>query len=414
MISRSLWRTVVVVAAVLSVGQVAGCTTPTEPGRLAEPTATTSQTVRKIAVLAPLTGAQATQGRGLLRAVESAVEKRQVALARAGIELMVMPLDDRGESSVGQQQTTRLTDDEAVVGLIGSINSLVNESVQPIVNNAGIAMVAPGGGATTLTTRGQPARRAFQTFFRLCALDVNQGTATSRWVSRGKATSVVLITDGQLKNRLVGRSLAQGVGRGVRVTTLTIAQASQTPPSAAVLARIRLAKPARIVFYGQPDDALALRAALKLPRVPFLTAGSIALDEAAQSDPVAWAGVQFSTVGAVPESLPGFRPSATPTPTAGSPEVSPPGLYAAAGTDAANLMINQLLTDRIFTSPSATSGQRRKAMVAAIGKTNTVGLTGRIRFDNFGQVLQAPIGFGTFTRIDEPTWQPAVIVSTQP
>jgi hypothetical protein len=89
-------------------------------------------------------------------------------------------------------------------------------------------------------------------------------------------------------------------------------------------------------------------------------------------------------------------------------------LYAAAGTDAANLMISQLLTNRIFTSPSATSGQRRKAMVAAMSKTNTVGLTGRIRFNSFGQVLQAPIGFGTFTRLDDPAWQPAIIVSTQP
>lgn len=411
---QALARGALIFAAVGFVAQVAGCGAPTEPGRLAEPTATTSKTVRKIAVLAPLTGTQATQGRGLLRAVESAVEQRQAALDKAGIELMVMPLDDRGESSVGQQQATRLTDDAAVVGLIGSVNSLVNESVQPIVNNAGIAMVAPGGGATTLTTRGQPPRRAFRTFFRLCAVDVNQGTATSRWISRGKATSVVLITDGQLENRLVGRRLAQGLGKGVRLTTLTIARASQTPPTAAVLARIRQTKPERIVFYGQPEDGLALRAALKLPRVPFLTAGSIALDEAAQSDPAAWAGVQFSTIGAVPESLPGFKPSVTPSPTAGSPEVSLPGLYAAAGTDAANLMISQLLTNRIFTSPSATSGQRRKAMVAAMSKTNTVGLTGRIRFNSFGQVLQAPIGFGTFTRLDDPAWQPAIIVSTQP
>ena len=94
--------------------------------------------------------------------------------------------------------------------------------------------------------------------------------------------------------------------------------------------------------------------------------------------------------------------------------MSPPGLYVAAGTDAANLMINQLLTDRVFTSTSATSGQRRKAMVVAISKTNAVGLTGRIRFNSFGQVLQAPIGFGTFTRLDDPAWQPAIIVSTQP
>ena len=412
--SKALSRTVVMVAAVGFLAQLAGCGAPTEPGRLAEPTATTSKTVRKIAVLAPLTGTQAIQGRGLLRAVESAVEQRQADLEKSGIELIVMPLDDRGESSVGQQQATRLPDDAAVVGLIGSVNSLVNESVQPIVNNAGIAMVAPGGGATTLTTRGQPVRRAFRTFFRLCALDVNQGTATSRWVGRGKATSVVLITDGQLENRLVGRSLAQGLGKGVRLTTLTVARASQTPPPAAVLARIRQAKPARIVFYGNPDDALALRASLKLPRVPFLTAGSIALDEAAQSDPAAWAGVQFSTVGAVPQSLPGFRPSVAPSPTAGSAEVSPPGLYAAAGTDAANLMINQLLSDRIYVSTSATSGQRRKAMVTAISKANAVGLTGRIRFNAFGQVLQAPIGFGTFTRLDEPAWQPAIIVSTQP
>ncbi len=412
--SKALSRTVMMVAAAAFLAQLAGCGAPTEPGRLAEPTATTSKTVRKIAVLAPLTGTQAIQGRGLLRAVELAVEKRQAALEKSGIELIVMPLDDRGESSVGQQQATRLPDDAAVVGLIGSVNSLVNESVQPIVNNAGIAMVAPGGGATTLTTRGQPVRRAFRTFFRLCALDVNQGAATSRWVSRGKATSVVLITDGQLENRLVGRSLAQGLGKGVRLTTLTVARASQTPPTAAVLARIRQAKPARIVFYGNPDDALALRASLKLPRVPFLTAGSIALDEAAQSDPAAWAGVQFSTVGAVPQSLPGFRPSVAPSPTPGSAEVSPPGLYAAAGTDAANLMINQLLTDRIYASTSATSGQRRKAMVTAISKANAVGLTGRIRFNAFGQVLQAPIGFGTFTRLDEPAWQPAIIVSTQP
>ena len=73
--------------------------------------------------------------------------ERAADLAEAGLDVTVLALDDRGEPSVGQQQATRLPDDPTVVAVVGSVTSLVDEGVQPILNTAGLAMIAPGGGA---------------------------------------------------------------------------------------------------------------------------------------------------------------------------------------------------------------------------------------------------------------------------
>ncbi|CAB4862487.1 unannotated protein [freshwater metagenome] len=392
------------------------CGPVASPGRLAEPSPTSTKVQLAVGVLAPLTGDNATQGVGLLQSISDQLALRSGELGQAGIELTVIPLDDRGESSVGQQQATRLPDDPRVVGVIGSVSSLVNESVQPIMNNAGIAMVAVGGGDTQLTQRGTPAKRAFATYFRFNASDTARARACAIWTVSKKFTRVLVVDDGLEKNRAMSAAYSGALtGRAkpvLTVSSLTSNQLLDPPP--ALIRQILKPKPQLIVIFG-PDKAIpVLHKDLRKSKATFLTPAPLVLQKAVETKQD-WAGINVATIGAHTKALPlpALPVNATSTPSSSAASIDP-GLYAAAGVDALNLIIDALVKQRVFHSATSTAKQRRAAIVSAISTAKTAGLTGAIAFDQFGQVVSAPVGFETYSLQGVWVDQPTVVVSNKP
>jgi branched-chain amino acid transport system substrate-binding protein len=373
------------------------------PGVQASPTPTGGS--RTIAVLAPLTGSNAEQGRGLLASVRAIVESRAAALQRVGIVVNVIALDDRGQPSVAQQQATRVTDDPSVIAVIGSETSLVNEGVQPILNTAGLAMIAPGGGAVWLTERGRPPRRPFPTYFRLCAVDPDQGVAAATQALQQRARRAVVVSDGIVAHAQVGAAFVKSFrAGGGAATSLVLPNGESLVIAAPTIRRIAAASPQTLLLSTDPGLVPVIKDALAAvgsrPRVVTTMPPEDLLADPAQ--PKSWTGVVASTIGALPQTLP-RAPTLVPTdPGAqGSGDV---GIYAAAGHDAAALVLDALAQD-----PRGTGAALRAAVVASVGSASIRGVTGPVSFDRFGNVRVKPIGFFAY---DGTAWvpQPAVIV----
>lgn len=394
----------------LSIVLVACSSAPTSgPGSSPAPTPT--GTVRTLAVLAPLTGEDAESGRGVLQSVQTAVLQRMQELDAAQIRLGVLALDDRGQPSVGQQQATKLPDDTTVVAVIGSVGSLVNEGVQPILNNAGLAMVAPGGGAPWLTRRGVPPERAYDTFFRLCAVDADRGTAAAqRALAQGDRRAVV-VDDGTSAYAATGRafSTAFTAGGGAVVRVVVEPDASVGEISAAVT-KVKRANPQTLFMSTDADQVPLISTALAVRslRPRLVTALPPEAPDIAAAQRSEWTGVTTATVGASPATLPG-RPDVAPATPPPEGEV-PPGPYGAAAYDAANLVVDALLgvlEDR--PSDDLAIEALRREIVRSIAAASISGATGRVSFNRFGDVVNRPVGFLTF---DGMEWipQPAVVV----
>ena len=410
-ITRGLHLAVVGVSALgVSIALVACSAAPT-PGPGSSPEPTPTGTLRTLAVLAPLTGEDAENGRGVLQSVQTAVLQRREEFEAAQIRLEVLALDDRGQASVGQQQATRLPDDPSVVAVIGSVGSLVNEGVQPILNSAGLAMVAPGGGAPWLTRRGTPAERAYPSYFRLCAVDTDRGTAAAQRAFAQGDRRAVVVDDGTSAYAATGRAFSAAfASRGGAVSRIVVEPDASAAELSAAVAKVRKAKPQTLFLITDADQVPIMTRALVAVnlRPRLVTALPPEVPDIDASERREWTGVTTATVGASPATLSG-RPDVAPATPPPDGEV-PPGPYGAAAFDAADLVVDALL--RILEDPSsedlATEALRRE-IVRSIDAASMTGATGQVSFDRFGDADSRPVGFLTFNGME---WipQPAVVV----
>jgi hypothetical protein len=181
-----------------------------------------------------------------------------------------------------------------------------------------------------------------------------------------------------------------------------------------VLRQVSREKPQLIVIFGPAKAIPVLHKDLRKSKATFLTPAPLVLQKAVETEQD-WAGVTVATIGARTKALPlpAAPGNATSTPSSSAQSIDP-GLYAAAGVDALNLMIDALVKQRVFHSATSTGQQRRAAIVSAISSAKTTGLTGAIGFDQFGQVLSAPVGFETYSLQSGWVDQPTVVVSNKP
>jgi branched-chain amino acid transport system substrate-binding protein len=107
--------------------------------------------VAKIGVIAPLTGDLSALGKGIQHSVELAVKQANDSNAIPGWKLEVLPLDDEAKADVGKNAATKAASDDAVIGVVGTLNSSVAQQTQPILNTAKIAQVSPANTNPTLT-----------------------------------------------------------------------------------------------------------------------------------------------------------------------------------------------------------------------------------------------------------------------
>ncbi|MDX6768479.1 MAG: branched-chain amino acid ABC transporter substrate-binding protein [Elusimicrobiota bacterium] len=132
--------------------------------------------VVKIAVAVPLTGDMGTEGQGLRRAVELAVEEANAA-KRFPYKLVAAPYDDRADPKEAVNVANLIVSDPRVVAVVGHYNSGCAIPAAKVYARAPVAMVSPA--ATNPEVTAQQLTSDWQgpkMVFRVCPTDDVQGS----------------------------------------------------------------------------------------------------------------------------------------------------------------------------------------------------------------------------------------------
>ena len=134
----------------------------------------------KIGLMAPITGAFASEGQDMQKIVELMVEEMNKAGGINGNTIELVVEDDGSTPRSAATAASRLVA-KGVPVVIGTYGSAVTEASQDIYNEAGIVQVATGSTSIRLTTKG------LKRFFRTCPRDDEQGRVAGEAVTRGDA-----------------------------------------------------------------------------------------------------------------------------------------------------------------------------------------------------------------------------------
>ncbi|WP_260764773.1 branched-chain amino acid ABC transporter substrate-binding protein [Mycobacterium sp. SMC-4] len=220
-----------------------------------------------IAVAVPLSGPDATLGRGIRNGIQLAVDEHNGA--NAGCQIQLKPFDTEGDAGAAEQAARQLVDDAFTIGVIGPAGSDEAAVAGPVFDDAGIVAITPSA------TRPELAARGWRTFLRGLANSAVQGVAVANYLRRTMGSSgVCVLDDGDPAGAEV-----------VRVVRETLGPAADPACSATVgddphaLDAVIAAEPDAVFFSGGDTQAAVLAGRLR---------GS-------------GADLQFLTVGGVPE-----------------------------------------------------------------------------------------------------------------
>ncbi|MFN2555489.1 MAG: branched-chain amino acid ABC transporter substrate-binding protein [Nitriliruptorales bacterium] len=358
----------------------------------------------KIGLIAPLTGDLSAIGAGIRNGVDLAIRQANESGRIPGWEIVLDAQDDAAKPDIGAQAATKLASDRQVAGVVGTYNSSVAQQVQPILDRANIVMISPGNTNPTLTQgddRANP-RRPYKTYFRVVTTDLVQGPFAANYASRDLgARTVAVIHD----KKTYGQGIANEFGaqferNGGRVlTTETINPGDKD--FSAVLSKIKSLNP-QVIFYGgeYPEGSLISSQADQQGITAPVMGGDGIYDPTyiATAGPAA-EGDLATSIGAPVRDLPSAQEFVRAYEEAGYPD--PFGGFGPYAYDAANVIIDALA--KVLPDADSITEGTRQQVVDAVAQTNLAGVTGPVRFDEFGDTTTKVI---TVYRVSGGAWQP--------
>jgi ABC-type branched-subunit amino acid transport system substrate-binding protein len=261
-------------------------------------TAATRTAVAKLGLVVPLSGRQADVGTAVRNAVELAVDEANATRAVPGWQVELVVHDDLSRPDGGASAADELAADDAVVGVVGPLNSTVAMAAVPVLADAGIAVVSPSNSRPDLTGHDNPnkpdkpdkpddpggQKRKYRTYFRLSGTDDFEASAAARYAVETLGRSRVAVIDGGPDyGDSIARRFAGYVGHlGAQVTSVQRPDANlDDKEQAAATAKALLDEAPDLVYVAaDPEFAVELRKRLasELPSIPVL--GSDALLDA--------------------------------------------------------------------------------------------------------------------------------------
>jgi hypothetical protein len=92
---------------------------------------------------------------------------------------------------VGQQQASLLADDPSLIAVVGSVDSSVDEGVQPILAEVGIPQLSLGG-SVPLLVEPRNGRRPFPTYATYAARSSDRARVATTFVERGDRVAILV------------------------------------------------------------------------------------------------------------------------------------------------------------------------------------------------------------------------------
>lgn len=347
-------------------------------------TASTTKKVVKIGFIAPVSGSLSAMGLGMKNSVDLAINQANQANAIPGWTIELEALDDEAKPETGKNAATKLAGDDAVIGVVGTLNSSVAAQVAPVLQPKSIVMVSPANTSPTLT-RGESyatnPTRLWDNFFRVCATDDVQGPFAARYLLDQGITSVATVHD----KKTYGQGLVEAFTKEYTAKGGSIVTAETLNPDesdfSAVVTKVKASNPQAVYYGGEYPQSGPLAQQLKNAgvTVPLMSGDGTYDPKFIELAGSAANGSMATSVGAPIESLASAKDFVAAYNAAGYKESY--SAYGAQSYDAAQVIIKAAAT----TLASATDVvSARKPTVAAVAKTSFDGATGAVSFDQWG------------------------------
>jgi len=368
---------VAVVAASLA---LTGCGSRTEPA--ASGSAGGATKVAKIGVIAPLSGDLSALGLGIRNSVDLAIRQANESGAIPGWKLELAAEDDEAKPDTGKNAATKLASDDAVVGVVGTLNSSVAQSVIPVLDSAKIVQVSPANTNPTLTKGADfltAPKRPNANYFRTCTTDAVQGPFAAQYLLGEGVKKVATIHD----KKSYGQGLVSEFSKAFTAGGGTIVAAETINPDdknfSAVISKVQGGAPEAVYYGGEYPQAGPLSKQMKAAglKVPVMGGDGIFSGEFIKLGGTD--GDLATSVGAPVDTLESAKPFLEGYKAAGFAEGYE--AYGAYSYDAANAIINAL---KVSLKDAADAKSAREATITAMASVSFDGATGKVAFDEFG------------------------------
>lgn len=344
-------------------------------------------TVVRIGSVAPLTGAQTHIGKDNENGARLAVDEINAAGLMLGgkpVKLELISEDDAADPKTATIVAQKLVDN-GVVAVVGHLNSGTSIPASKIYSDNSITQISPSATAVKYTAQG------YKTAFRVMANDAQQGAVLGNYaVTKLGAKRVALIDD----RSAYGQGLADEVEKAVKAAGGEVVDRQYTSDKATDFAAILTAiksKTPDLVFYGGMDPQAGPMA--KQMKTLGLKAQLLGADGMQNANFLKLAGTDGENVIA---SSPGVTFDAMPGGMTFKQNFNAKfgqiELYAPYSYDAVQVIVAAM--KRADSSDAA-------KILAEISRTDHAGVTGQIRFDAKGDILNGAV---TLYQVKEGAW----------
>lgn len=341
--------------------------------------------VAKIGVIAPLSGDLAALGKGIEHSVDLAIKQANESKAIPGWTLELAAEDDQATPDVGKNAATKLASDKDVIGVVGTLNSSVAQSVQPVLASANITQVSPANTNPALTQGADFAtapKRTYPTYFRTCTTDSIQGPFAARYLfEKAGIKEIATVHD----KKTYGQGLVDAFTKEYEKLGGKVVAAETINPDDdkydAVISKIKPSNPKAVYYGGEFPQAGPFSQQMKAAglNVPLMGGDGIFSGEYVKLAGATADGDLSTSVGAPTDTLESAKSFVEAYNAGGYAE--PYEAYGAYAYDAANAIINALKTS-LKDADSAEAA--RQATVQAMSSVSFDGVTGKVAFDEYG------------------------------
>ena len=344
-----------------------------------------SDKVVKIGVIAPLSGDLAALGKGIQNSVDLAIKQANEKKTIPGWKLEISAQDDEAKPDVGKNAATKLAGDKDVIGVVGTLNSSVAQSVQPVLADANIAQVSPANTNPSLTQGADFAsapKRTYPGYFRTCTTDDVQGPFAAQYLFNDAGIKEVAVVHDK---KTYGQGLAEAFAAEFeKLGGKVVASETINPDDDkydAVISKIKPTNPGALYYGGEYPQAGPFSQQMKAAglNVPLMGGDGIFDPTFIELAGTTSDGDLSTSVGAPTDTLDSAKDFIAAYEKAGYAE--PYAAYGAYGYDAANAIIEGLKTSL---KDAASVADAKKATIEAIGKVKFSGVTGDVGFDEYG------------------------------
>lgn len=333
--------------------------------------------------ISPLSGELSALGKGIENSARLAVDQANEKCTVKGYKLQLQAEDDQKNPQLGAQAATKLASTPGVVGVVSTLNSSVSQSVQPILDQAGILQISPANTNDTLT-KGEnfdtAPKRPFPTYFRTCTVDSLQGPyAADYLIEKAGKQNIAIITDGLTYGEGLADTFAKRAQeKGAKIVTRQKIGEKDTDFSG-VIAAIKPFNPDGVYFGGQYPQAGPLSKQLAGAGLNVPVMGGDGIFDDSYIELGGKDGDLATSVGAPTEDLDSAKAFVEAYEKKGYKEGY--SAYGAFAYDAANAIIASVAKT---IGDGEWSDSMREDLVKNAGEYEADGATGKVSFDEFG------------------------------